>query len=225
VAAPNPPRVRITTGSGNVHVVGEARDDVDIDGATGHTTDDETRIDGGSESVTVRVPVGTAVFVGSASGDVILEGSLGTVGVTTDSGSVEAATVTSIDARTRSGKLTVQTCLGPVRMKSRSSRVRVGAVGGSAHISTTSGRIAIEEARGGVSATTVSGKIDVVVTGRDDVRVETVSGRIRISVPAGVKPAIRHRSVSGKRHIELQTGDDLTITARSVSGEVTVGVA
>ncbi len=68
----------------------------------------------------------------------------------------------------------------------------------------------------------MSGDISVHVAGHAEVRVETVSGEIRVSVPQGVKPSVQHRSSSGDHRIELETGDDFVITTQSVSGDIRV---
>ncbi len=95
-------RVRITVGSGRVVVVAEARSDIDVDGSTRVSVDgDETRIEGGSDACTVRVPDGTDVILGSSSGDVRLEGRLGAVRATTHSADVDIEEAASVDARAR----------------------------------------------------------------------------------------------------------------------------
>lgn len=218
-------RVRITVDSGRLSVVGEARDAIDVDGAPWSTEAGETVVRGGSESLVVRVPAGTDVVVGGTSGDVDLDGPLGAVIVTTTSAGVRAVDVASIDARTSSGKLRVDRCHGPMRLATTSARIRVGRVDGEVRLSTTSGKIEIESANAAVSARTVSGAITIRVDGREPVQVETVSGKVTISVPNGVRPAVRHRTTSGKLHVEPETGDDLVISARSVSGSIRVDVA
>jgi DUF4097 and DUF4098 domain-containing protein YvlB len=220
-----PERVRIAVGSGAVHVIGEARDAVAVDGAAFSVTDGETAVRGDSDSFTVRVPSGTDVIVGSRSGDITLDGVLGAVSVTTDSADVRAADVASIDARTASGQLRVEVSRGAVRLRARSATVKVGRVDGPVRVAAESGDINIDEARGAVSLKTVSGDIKVTVTGRDAVSVETVSGDMTVKVPDGVKPDVRPRSVSGKHRISVDAGDDLVIVTRSVSGDVVVGVA
>ncbi|MGZ4801325.1 MAG: DUF4097 family beta strand repeat-containing protein [Acidimicrobiia bacterium] len=221
-------RVRITTTSGKVTVIAEPRDAIGIEGADPSVSgagSGEVEVRGGSSSFTVRVPIGSDVVVGSSSGNVSLRGDLGAVSVTTSSADVTAAMVASIDARTVSGKLTVDLSRGAVRLGTKSARVHVGRVEGEVRVATVSGNVVVDEALGEVAVKTVSGSISVLVAGRAPVGVETISGKINISVPAGVKPAIVHRSVSGKRRVELETGDDLTIATRSISGDVTVGVA
>jgi DUF4097 and DUF4098 domain-containing protein YvlB len=218
-------RVRITVKSGRVSVVGEARDDIDTNGAPQATEDDETVVRGGSRSLVVRVPAGTDVVVGSSSGDIELDGPLGAVSVTTTSADVRADTVGSIDARTISGKLRVAHCQGALRLKTKSADVRVGRVDGEVRIASISGKVEIESANSSVSARTVSGEIRVHVDGKAPVRVETVSGKIVVKLPDGVRPTVEHRSVSGKRRVEPEAGDDLVISARSVSGNFKVEVA
>jgi DUF4097 and DUF4098 domain-containing protein YvlB len=218
-------RVRITAGSGRVSVIGESRDTIDVDGAPRESEAGETVVRGRSGSLVVRVPAGTDVVVGSTSGGIDLDGPLGAVSVTTTSASVHAADVASIDARTSSGDLRVDQCRGPMRLTTTSARIGVGRVDGEARLATTSGKIEVASANAGVSAKTVSGTINVHVDGREPVQVETVSGKITVTVPDGVRPTVRHRTVSGKRRVEPDTGDDLVISARTVSGKVTVGVA
>ncbi len=218
-------RVRITVSSGRVSVVGETRDDIEVDGAPFPAQNGELELRGRADPYSVRVPAGTDVVVGSASGNVELSGPLGAVSVTTTSGDVRAEAVESIDARTVSGKLRVARSGGSVRLTTKSANVRVGRADGEIRISTISGTIEIQAANAGVSVTTVSGRIGVHVAGREPVRVETVSGKVDITVPEGIRPNVRHRTMSGKRRVEPDEGDDLVIKARSVSGNITVGIA
>jgi DUF4097 and DUF4098 domain-containing protein YvlB len=215
-------RVRITVGSGKLVVIGETRVDVTVEGATTTVSGEDTAVTGGSKDVTIRVPAGTDVVAGTESGDVRLEGSLGAVSVTTSSANVHADEVASIDARTQSGKLRVDVCHGPARLKAQSARVSVGRIEGDARIATKSGRIEIEDARGGVAVRSVSGNVTVHLTGRAAAGFETVSGTVRVSLPAGVRPEVRHRSSSGKLKLGPDPGDDVVITARSVSGDIRV---
>jgi DUF4097 and DUF4098 domain-containing protein YvlB len=214
--------LKITTGSGPVRVVAEQRADVEVkrgrlvEGHAGRT------VRGGSQMVELRVPLGTDLVVGTASGDVELRGHLGTVSVTTASGDLRAEAVASIDARTASGRLEVQESSGTVRLKTGSSPVHVHAADGELRVASISGQVRIERASGVVSVRTVSGNVDLGVGAAGGATVETVSGTVRILVPAGVHPATRLRSISGARHVECETGEDLEIAARSVSGDLSV---
>ncbi len=215
-------RVRITVGSGRVRVIGEPRHDVAVDGAESSGSEAELAVRGGSDDVTVRVPSGTEVIVGSGSGDVTLTGLLGAVSVTTGSADVEAEDVGSIDARTASGKLTVEESRGSVRLRTKSSRVRIGRAIGDVHVAAVSGKVDVGEARDSVSIKTVSGNVDVTVTGSGAIGIESVSGKIKIHVPERARPRVELRSMSGKRRVECATGDDFVISGRSISGNLTV---
>lgn len=215
-------RVRVTVGSGRVRVIGESRDDVAAEGAQLSGSGAEILVRGGSDSVTVRVPTGTDVVVGSGSGNVTFTGLLGAVSVTTGSADVEAEDVASIDARTSSGKLTVDASRGSVRLRTKSARVRVGRADGDVHIGSVSSKIQIREARDSVSIKTVSGDIDVVVTGTGAVGVESISGKITVHVPDGTRPDVQLRTMSGKKRVRCPTGDAFVITGRSISGDITV---
>src|SRR6202035_3549293 len=67
--------VRITSRSGRVRVIGEARSDVTADGVP-VAGPGPREVRGRSKKLEVRVPVGTDLVVGTASGDVELEGEL-----------------------------------------------------------------------------------------------------------------------------------------------------
>jgi DUF4097 and DUF4098 domain-containing protein YvlB len=215
-------RVRVTVNSGDVVVIGEPRDGVDVEGARTEAAGGEIVVKGGSDDCTVRVPSGTDVVVGSNSGDVRLEGLLGAVSVTTVSASVDAEDVGSIDARTVSGRLQVEESRGSVRLKTKSALVQVGRAAGDVRVANLSGRIEIEEAQASVSVKTVSGSVALHVTGRAPVRAESVSGSISITVPEGTRPSVRQKSLSGKRRIDVEPGDDFEITTKSISGSITI---
>jgi DUF4097 and DUF4098 domain-containing protein YvlB len=218
-------RVRVTATSGDVRLTAEERDDVAVSGAQSSGSGSEVVVTGDSDNVDVRVPVGVDLVVGNRSGDVTLNGTLGTVSVTTSSGDVEAEDVASIDARTVSGKLRVKTSRGSLRLKTKSARVRVGRADGAVHVAAGSGRVEIDDARGEVTVKTVSGNIDVLLAGRAPVTVETVSGKIKLRVGDDLHPEVRLRTMSGKKRIECATGDDFVLDARSISGNITVAGA
>lgn len=218
-------RLRIIAKSGRVEVTGESRDDVAVEGATATVATPELLVHGSSETVIVRAPEGTDVMVGSASGDVDLDGPLGAVSVTTGSADVRADEIASIDARTVSGRLDVGHSAGTVRLKATSANVHVGRADGDVRVATVSGDVDVAEAADGVSIKTVSGSIDVTVTGHGRVSAETVSGSIRIHVADGLRPDVRLRTISGKRRVECETGSDFELVARTISGNITVAPA
>lgn len=215
-------RVRVVAASGSVHVTAEERTGIDTGGATVTGPADDRTVLAASSAIRLRVPTGTDVTIGSASGNVTLEGPLGAVHVTTASGNVEAADVASIDARTISGKLRVGTARGPVRLRAKSATIRIGRADGEVRAASVSGGVHVDDARAGVSAKTVSGRIEAALTEPHDAGFETISGRITVRLPEGARPDLRIRTLSGKRRIECETGEDLTLTVRTISGSITV---
>jgi DUF4097 and DUF4098 domain-containing protein YvlB len=213
--------VRITSRSGRVRVIGEARSDVTADG-TPVAGPGPREVRGGSKPVEVRVPTGTDLVVGTASGDVALEGELGHVGVTTVSGDITVEQVASIDARTKAGGVRVGTSSETVRVKTASGSVRVEHAAGEVRVASVSGTVTILDARALASVRTVSATVELGLSAAAGALVESVSGEMRVTVPAGVRPAARFKTVSGKRRVECDAGNDVEITARSVSGDLLV---
>ncbi len=85
-------RLRISAVSGHVKVTAEPRTDVVVDrgGSTVATADGALEIRAGrpSDSLDVRCPDRADVMIGTRSGGVELVGLLGTVGITSKSGSI-----------------------------------------------------------------------------------------------------------------------------------------
>jgi DUF4097 and DUF4098 domain-containing protein YvlB len=82
-----------------------------------------------------------------------------------------------------------------------------------------SGRVSLDIADGPVHAHCVSGRIDVTVNSAQDVEAETVSGRISVRLPAGVRPQVVER----RDDAELASDQyDCVVTARSVNGRIDV---
>jgi DUF4097 and DUF4098 domain-containing protein YvlB len=215
-------RLRITVKSGAVRVVGEDRDDLVVEGAAATGQEPDLELHATSGEVTARLPTTTAIVLGSLSGNVQLEGRVGAVSVTTTSAGVRAEDVASIDARSMSGKLRIGTCRGDLRLKTKSSSVAVGRVDGEVLAASVSGKITIDDARGPVAVKTVSGTVEVTVDGSALVKMETISGKLRVRVPAGVRPDVRVQTVSGKTRIDVEQGDDVVLMLRTVSGSIEV---
>lgn len=208
--------VRIAAGSGRVRVIagdhafrvdGEAEVRIDGRQATVETT----------RRVTVYLPTGTDIVVGATSGRVDVQGAAGVVAVASESGSVTIDRAEAVDVRTTSGRVTVGRCQGECRVASSSARVTVDHCG-AADVSTTSGRIDVRDAEGLVRAHCVSGRIEIEMDGPHDAEAETVSGRVQITYPPGVR--FRQSDQGGAEPAESDVA--CTVRARSVSGRVSV---
>jgi Toastrack DUF4097 len=215
-------QVRISAVSGGVTVTAEPRADVVVDrGGTAHAGIDhvvEIRARRPSDSVEVRCPPGTDVIVGTRSGGVELRGRLGTVGVTSQSGSIRAAAVADADLRTVSGTVELAECDGRSRVSTTSGRITIGATG-DVEISTVSGSVGVERVTGSAQVRSVSGKVAIGSSGRGDVHVRTVSGTITLRLPVGVRPDVRYAG-RGKVRSEFEPGGDLLVDVANVSGTV-----
>jgi DUF4097 and DUF4098 domain-containing protein YvlB len=211
--------VRIASTSAAVRVIAEDRADVDVSGSLEFTVAESVMtLSVGSRRVVVRVPTGTDLVVGATSGRVEVSGSVGSLAVTTTSGRISVEAARSVDIRTSSGRIDVGSAAGSCRVLTRSGRVVVGSCA-DAHLTSTSGRISLDAAGGPVHAHCVSGRIDVTVKSAQDVDAETVSGRISVRLPAGVRPQI-----VGRRDDVTPASEqyDCVVTARSVSGRIDV---
>jgi DUF4097 and DUF4098 domain-containing protein YvlB len=216
------PRLRITTGSGSITVTAEERADVVVDrGSLALAEDGAVAVQGDrrSASIKVRCPIGSALVVGTASGGVRLGGRLGSVSVTTASGSVRADAVELADVRTHSGSVEVEVCVGRCRVATTSGRVVVSHAG-EADVSTVSGKVDIQVA-GTTTVRTVSGHVAVESGGGGPVGARTVSGSIKIRLPAGVRPALSVAGL-GRVRCDCEPGDDVAIDVATVGGRVEI---
>ena len=218
-----PPRLRVSAVSGRVIVVAEARDDVSIDSEGKQELQEDGSIEvkprRRSSSVHVRCPEGSEVMVGTVSGDVDLQGSLGAVRVTSTSGSITVDTVESADLRTVSGRATVGQCTGLCRASTKSGKIAVGEAGGG-DLATVSGDVRVG-ATSGVEVRTVSGKVDIQSGAQGPVRAKTISGSIDVTLPQGVRPNVRAKG-RGKVRCECEEGNDVDVDVRTVSGKIEI---
>ena len=211
--------VRISTTTGSVRVTAEPGR-TDVWSRSGPTTSAEepVTIDGGLSKVDVRVPEGTDLVIGTISGKVTVNGRVGAVSALTTSGRISIDHAVSVDARSTSGRVEVDHTDGECRVMSMSGRVQVGRCG-AADAASGAGRIVLADAHGPVRANCTSGRITVSMAGAHDVEAETVSGRIEISFPAGVRPLVVSSAAAAA---EAGQQHDCTVIARSGSSRVVV---
>jgi DUF4097 and DUF4098 domain-containing protein YvlB len=208
---------RITTSSGAVRVRAEA-DRTECWSSIAPQDVSPFTVDGKSSAVEVRVPEGTDLVIGATSGRVTVEGRVGAVSVLSTSGRISIERAASVDARTRSGRVDVGHVDGVCRIVSTSGRVEIDRCA-AADAASGSGRVVLSDAHGPVRATSTSGRVKVALAGAHDVEAETVSGRIDVAYPVGVRPLV----VSAAGDVAAATQDcDCTVVARSASGRVVV---
>lgn len=215
--------LRVSTVSGRVKVVAEARPDMLVKhGTTTLDPSDANRVqvDALTGRVEVRVPVGTDVVVGAGSGRVNLDGRFGAVSVAAVSGRVDIDEAEQVDVRVVSGRVEIGRCDGVCRVNSGSGRTQIGS-SGPIDVMVESGAIEVAEIRGTARLKTTSGRIEVGLNGAYDVDAESVSGRISILVPPDLRPDVTLKS-AGRTRCDCEIGSEPTIRARSVSGRLEV---
>jgi DUF4097 and DUF4098 domain-containing protein YvlB len=211
--------VRISSTSHRVRVVAEPRDAVLVEGAaTVEQTGSLMTIGAVRGRLVVRVPEGTDLAIGTTSGSVAVDGSVGRTAIISSSGRVDVEGASAVDIRTGSARVTVGRATGECRIRAASGRVEVGACG-SADVTTETGRIGLLDVAGPVRAHSVSGRIEVGLTASDDVDAETVSGRISVTVPRDVEI---HRHDDQSASTSWPDGTECHVTARSVNGRIDV---
>ncbi|HEX6312596.1 MAG TPA: DUF4097 family beta strand repeat-containing protein [Acidimicrobiia bacterium] len=214
--------LRVTTRSGNITVIGEDRDDVVVDRGPEPEVgpDGAVTVTGRSGATVVRCPAGTDVRVGTGSGDVVLRGRLGDARATTGSGKIEAEHVERLDARTKSGSLTVEYCGGDCQLHTGSGSVRVGRAG-DVDVGVGSGSVEAGEVTGG-KVRASSGSVDVGLSGGGELEVRAHSGSVRVTVPEGMRPRTSLKSGSGAVRCDCETGKDGKVEVKTESGSIVV---
>jgi len=189
---------------------------------------------GASIGVRVSCPEGTRLEASTASADIRTTGRLG-----------------EIDAKTASGDLGFDIVDGELRVATASGDVSVGEIGGSGALKSASGDVDIKLGRGPLSVNLASGDVRVARALADvslgsasgdleigsvesgEIRVQSVSGDVRVGVREGLRVWIDASSVSGSISSELPAEDGppadgtaaLEIRARTVSGDVRISAA
>ncbi|MEP6893526.1 MAG: DUF4097 family beta strand repeat-containing protein [Gaiellaceae bacterium] len=186
---------------------------------------------GASIGVRISCPFGTRLDVSTASADVRATGRLG-----------------QLDAKTASGDLGFDAVDGDVRVATASGDVSIAEIGGSGTVKSASGDVAVRICRGqlsinlasgdvqvgralaGVSLGSASGDLEVGSVESGEIRLQSVSGDVRVGVREGLRVWIDASSVSGSISSDLPSeegppaegGAALEIRARTVSGDVRI---
>ena len=189
---------------------------------------------GASIGVRVTCPEGTRFDVSTASADVRTTGRLGEIDAKTASGDL-AFDVVDGDLRvaTASGDVSAAEIGGSGTVKSASGDVEVRLGRGPLSINLASGDVRVIRALAGVSLGSASGDLEIGSVESGEIRVQSVSGDVRVGVREGLRVWIDASSVSGSIASELPAEDRppadgtaaLEIRARTVSGDVRIAAA
>lgn len=177
--------------------------------------------------VVVTVPEGTDVSAETASAKVECEGRLGNVETKTASGDVALDHVESAIVKTASGDVGVERVDRDIKVASASGDARVDHCDRGV-FSSASGDIRVESATDSINASTASGDLVVgqFVGGR--LSFKSMSGDLRIGIPAGTKLDLDVSLLSGKLNLPKKgstpppTERQMRIKAKLVSGDMTI---
>jgi len=206
-ALPTGASLRVLSGSGEVVISAEERNDLEVDPPrhvefkNGGTVEIRSR----SGSLNIRCPRMINISVGVISGHVRLEGEFGSVKVSAVSGSIEVDSAEGdLDVRSVSGHLTVKRCRGRCQLNTKSGHIRVEDVGGA------------------TQAATMSGRVEVGTRGQGDMELKTISGSVSVRVLESKYPRVKFRSLSGRLRCDCPQGTDFDLKASTISGSLEV---
>jgi Putative adhesin len=190
---------------------------------------------GGDFEVRISCPSGSDLDLDGGSTDVRADGELGEVAVRTASGDVRVQSAArELEVKTASGDVAVATAAAQAAVVTVSGDVEVERADASLTARSVSGDLVVGRSAGALGISTTSGDVDVKAVVDGDVRVQTVSGDVRIGIAKGTRTWIDAASVSGRLESELgledteppraEDGTDgvVPLHVKTVSGDVSV---
>ncbi len=184
-----------------------------------------------SVGIRIRCPEDSDLECTTASADVAATGRLGNVELKTASGDIAVEHVTALRVQSASGDVRAATVDGEARLQTVSGDVRLGTVTGSASATLVSGDFSIDDAHTDLSAKTVSGDQRIGSIREGEIKVQSVSGDVRIGVRPGTRLRIDANSTSGDVSSELDvkdtpsegsSGSEARLAAKTVSGDIEI---
>lgn len=181
--------------------------------------------------VRIRCPEDSDLDCMTASADVAATGRLGEVEVKTASGDVAVEHVAGLRVQSASGDVRGATVDGDARLQTVSGDIRLGTVTGPVSTTLVSGDFAIDEAHTDLAAKTVSGDQRIGAIREGQIKLQSVSGDVRLGVRPGTRLHIDANSVSGDvssefdvkdRPSEGPSGAEARLHIKTVSGDVEI---
>jgi hypothetical protein len=188
---------------------------------------------GGDFECRITCPAGTDLDLGGGSTDLRVEGELGEVSVRTASGDIRLGeTRGELQVKTASGDISVGPITANASLATVSGDLEVQRLDATLTARSVSGDVTIGAVAGELGLSTTSGDVDVRTVLDGDVRVQTVSGDVRVGIARGTRVWIDAASVSGQLGSELGLEDqqpspegDATVVplhVKTVSGDVSI---
>ena len=181
--------------------------------------------------VKIRCPEGSGLDFATASADLTVRGRLGDVEAKSASGDLSVEHVSELSANSASGDVRAVLVDGAARTQTVSGDIRLDTVRGPLVATLVSGDFGVGDAQSDVEAKTVSGdqRVDAIREGR--IKLQSVSGDVRLGVRAGTRLRIDATSVSGDISSEFDvkdrpsdepTGHEANLQIKTVSGDVEI---
>ena len=187
---------------------------------------------GGDFECRIVCPPGSDLDFGGGSTDLRSDGELGEVSVRTASGDIRLQSVRGdLQVKTASGDISVDTIASQASLVTVSGDLAVERVAASLTARAVSGDVTIGGISGPLALSTTSGDVDIKSVAGGDVRVQTVSGDVRVGIAPGTRTWIDAASVSGRLESELgldqepaaDTDEDVVpLHVKTVSGDVSI---
>ncbi len=188
---------------------------------------------GGDFECRIMCPPGTDLDLGGGSTELRADGELGEVSVRTASGDIRLESVArGLQVKTASGDVAVATVESQASIVTVSGDVDVERADAALTARAVSGDVTIGSVSGTLGISTTSGDIDVKAVTGGDVRVQSVSGDVRIGIARGTRTWIDAASISGRLESELGLEDHepageeaspvVPLHVKTVSGDVAI---
>jgi len=191
---------------------------------------------GGDIETRVTCPPGSDLELSGGSTDLRVQGDLGEVSVRTASGDARLEAVRGkLQIKTASGDISVATVESEASLATVSGDLAVGRAEGPITARAVSGDVTIGSLRASLGLSTTSGDIDVRSVEAGEVRIQTVSGDVRVGVGRGTRVWIDAGTISGDLDSQLGVDDEkpsavepgteadvVPLHLKTVSGDVSI---
>jgi DUF4097 and DUF4098 domain-containing protein YvlB len=175
---------------------------------------------GGNVEVRVVCPHGADLELSAGSTDLRVTGELGEVSARTASGDIQLDTVQDkIAVKTASGDISIGTIQDGGSAGTVSGDLGIRQVEGALTARSVSGDVRIGSLQAPLILSTTSGDIELEAVEAGDVRLQSVSGDIRVGVRRGTRVFIDAASVSGDLVSELGVSDDRPAASEEDDGD------
>jgi len=178
---------------------------------------------GGEVETRITCPPGSDLELSGGSTDLRAEGELGEVTLRTASGDARLETTRGkLQVKTASGDISVATVVSEASLATVSGDLSVGRADGPLTVRAVSGDVTIGSLHGSLGLSTTSGDIDVRCVEAGEVRIQTVSGDVRVGVGRGTRVWIDAGTISGDLGSELGLDDTDPADDAGASGGLVV---